>query len=48
VVAAFTAGTGDLALARLMRGAIKTDLLTTGEKAVLDEWVPSDGAQAAP
>lgn len=48
VVAAFTAGTGDLDLARMMRGAIKTDLLTTGEKAVLDQWVPLDGANAAP
>lgn len=40
VVAAFTAGTGDEKLALLMRGNIKTNLLTTGEMAVLDQWVP--------
>jgi len=40
VVAAYTAGTGDLKLARLMRGKINTDVLTAGEKTVLDQWVP--------
>lgn len=39
VVAAFTAGTGDIALAKRMRGIIKTDVLTKGERALLDEWV---------
>jgi len=42
VVAAFTAGTGDLALARLMRTVIKTDVLTPGEMAVLDQWAPEE------
>lgn len=40
VVAAFTAGTGDAALARQMRGSIDTKVLTPGEIAVLDKWVP--------
>lgn len=40
VVAAFTAGTGDAELGRLMRGIIDTNVLTTGEIAVLDQWVP--------
>lgn len=40
IVAAYTAGTGDLKLARLMRGKINTDVLTAGEKTVLDQWVP--------
>ena len=39
IVAAYTAGTGDVALAKRMRGIIKTDVLTTGERALLDEWV---------
>jgi hypothetical protein len=41
VVASFTAGTGDLKMARLMRGIIATDALTPGEIAVLDQWVPA-------
>ena len=40
VVASFTAGTGDMSLALMMRRAIKTDVLTPGEKALLDQWVP--------
>jgi hypothetical protein len=40
VVASFTAGTGDMKMARLMRGAINTGVLTPGEMAVLDQWVP--------
>ena len=39
VVAAYTAGTGDVALARRMRGIINTEVLTKGERALLDEWV---------
>lgn len=39
VVAAYTAGTGDVALAKRMRGVIQTDVLTKGERALLDEWV---------
>ena len=46
VVAAFTAGTGDQKLARLMRGSINTAVLTSGEKAVLDEWVPAEKASS--
>lgn len=42
VVASYTAGTGDRELARLMRGVIKTDVLTPGEMAVLDQWVPAE------
>jgi hypothetical protein len=45
VVAAFTAGTGDEKLARLMRESINTTVLTPGEKGVLEQWVPSDGGQ---
>ena len=41
VVAAFTAGTGDKDLARMMRTAINPDVLSPGEKAVLDQWVPA-------
>jgi hypothetical protein len=41
VVASFTAGTGDLKMARLMRGIIDTNALTPGEMAVLDQWVPA-------
>lgn len=48
VVAAFTAGSGDPQLARLMRGAIKTNVLTPGEKAVLDQWVPPEKKPAGP
>ncbi|MEX1045270.1 MAG: hypothetical protein WEC73_03995 [Chthoniobacterales bacterium] len=48
VVAAFTGGTGDTNLARMMRGAIKTDILTPGEKGVLDQWVPPEGNPASP
>lgn len=44
VVAAFTAGTGDLELARLMRGVVKTDVLTSGELALLNQWVPEEGS----
>ena len=40
IVASFTAGTGDAGMASLMRKQIKTDVLTPGEKAVLDKWVP--------
>ena len=42
VVASFTAGTGDLELARLMRSTIKPEALTQGEKALLDQWVPAE------
>lgn len=42
VVAAFTAGTGDEVLARKMRGAIDKKVLTPGEVAVLEQWVPLD------
>jgi hypothetical protein len=47
VVAAFTAGTGDEVLARKMRGAIDKKVLTPGEAAVLEQWVPLD-ENAAP
>jgi len=43
VVAAFTAGSGDEDLARMMRGAINTSVLTPGEQAILDQWVPLTG-----
>jgi len=43
MVAAYTAGTGNMALARMMRAMIRTDVLTAGEIAVLDEWVPAEG-----
>jgi len=42
VVAAYTAGTGDATMARLMRGIIDTNVLTPGELAVLDQWVPNE------
>jgi hypothetical protein len=42
VVAAYTAGTGDAIMARLMRGIIDTNVLTPGELAVLDQWVPNE------
>jgi hypothetical protein len=42
VVAAYTAGTGDATMARLMRGIIDTSVLTPGELAVLDQWVPPE------
>lgn len=45
VVAAFTSGTGDVKLARLMRGSIDTSVLTQGEKAILDQWVPMEAGQ---
>ena len=48
VVAAYTAGTGDTALAGRMRGVIQTDVLTAGELAVLDQWVPAEGQKTAP
>jgi hypothetical protein len=48
VVAAYTAGTGDLALARLMRGVIKTDVLTPGETALLNQWVPVEDQTSGP
>ena len=44
VVAAYTAGTGDARMARLMRGIIDTSVLTPGELAVLDQWVPAEKA----
>jgi hypothetical protein len=47
VVAAYTAGTGDLALARMMRETIRTNVLTAGEVAVLDRWVPAGGGEEA-
>jgi hypothetical protein len=40
VVASFTAGTGDAEMAKLMRGVINTNVLTPGEIALLDQWVP--------
>ena len=46
VVAAYTAGTGDMALARMMRGVIQTDVLTAGEIAILDQWVPAGAEEA--
>jgi len=48
VVAAFTAGTGDKNMARLMRGTINTNVLTSGEVAVLEQWIPVDPAFGAP
>jgi hypothetical protein len=48
VVASFTAGAGDLKLARLMRGIINTNVLTPGEMAVLDQWVPDTPTQETP
>jgi hypothetical protein len=48
VVASFTAGTGDLKMARLMRGIIDTSALTPGEMAVLDQWVPPESVPVAP
>jgi len=39
VVAAFTAGTGSKEKAQAMRQDIKTDVLTPGEKKLLDQWV---------
>ena len=48
VVAAYTAGTGDTAMARMMRGVIQTNVLTAGEIAVLDQWVPVGGEKTAP
>jgi tetratricopeptide (TPR) repeat protein len=48
IVASFTAGTGDQKLARLMRGAIDTSVLTRGEMALLEQWVPSDGPISSP
>ena len=48
VVASFTAGSGDMKLARLMRGAIDTSVLTPGEMAVLDQWVPVEMPTTAP
>ena len=48
VVASFTAGTGDMNLARLMRGTIDTSVLTPGEMAVLDQWVPVDKPPVSP
>lgn len=44
VVAAYTAGTGDVTMARMMRGIIDTSVLTSGELAILDQWVPSEQA----
>ena len=41
IVASFTAGGGDMDLAQAMRSAINTDVLTPGEKALLDKWVPA-------
>jgi len=48
VVAAFTAGAGDMPLARLMRRAIKTDVLTPGELSVLNQWVPAEQTKVEP
>jgi tetratricopeptide (TPR) repeat protein len=48
VVASFTAGTGDMRMARLMRGVIDTNALTPGELAVLDQWVPSSPPDTTP
>jgi len=48
VVAAFTAGTGDMELARLMRRVIRTDVLTAGELAVLNQWVPIEEVSGNP
>lgn len=39
VVAAYTAGTGDTDLAQRMRNDINTEVLTPGEKALLEKWV---------
>ena len=48
VVASFTAGTGDAKMAGLMRSVINTNVLTPGELAVLDQWVPAKGAPNEP
>jgi len=48
VAAAFTAGTGDTELGRSMRGMINTDVLTSGERALLDEWVRLGDAPDSP
>ena len=48
VAAAFTAGTGDVELARLMRGSIDAGVLTSGEKALLEEWVTLEEAPDSP
>jgi len=48
VVAAFTAGTGNLQQAQGMRREIKTDVLTPGEKKLLDQWVPEAASIPSP
>jgi hypothetical protein len=40
IVAAYTAGTGKADLAQKMRRAINTKILTSGELALLNQWVP--------
>lgn len=47
VVASYTAGTGDKKLAGQMRGIINTNVLTVGEMALLNQWVPSETAHKA-
>jgi hypothetical protein len=44
VVAAFTAATGNREKAQTMRREINTAVLTPGEKAVLNQWVPAEEA----
>jgi hypothetical protein len=44
VVAAFTAAAGNREQAQTMRREINTGVLTPGEKAVLDQWVPAEAA----
>jgi hypothetical protein len=48
VVTAYTAGTGETGKARMMRGTINTRVLTAGEKALLDQWVPLADSPSAP
>lgn len=48
IVAAYTAGAGDVALAQKMRRAINTKILTRGELALLDQWVPLKTRGEAP
>ena len=48
VVAAYTAGTGEIGLAQKMRRDINTKVLTSGELALLDQWVPTESDSDAP
>ncbi|MFM8232039.1 MAG: hypothetical protein ACKOAL_12545 [Chthoniobacterales bacterium] len=48
VVAAFTAGNGNREKAQGMRREIKRDVLTPGEKKLLDQWVPEGAPMPSP